>query len=57
MLKRILKDRAFTSSDETEEAMAKVWNDLIFDDRQSVFRTWMSRLSEVIENGGEYVHE
>jgi hypothetical protein len=57
ILKGILKDRELTSSDEIKEAIPNVWNDLTFHDVQSVFRNWMSRLSWVIENGGEYVHE
>jgi hypothetical protein len=56
-LKGILKDREFASTDEIERAMTKVWNDLTFDHVKSAFRNWMNRLSWVIENGGEYVHE
>jgi hypothetical protein len=44
-LKEILKDREFNSSDEIEEAIADAWNDLTFDDVQSVFQNWMSRLA------------
>jgi hypothetical protein len=57
MLKGILKDREFASSEEIEVAIAGVWNDLTSDDMQSVFPNWMSRLSWVIENGGEYIPE
>jgi uncharacterized protein YukE len=56
MLKEILKDREFVSSEEIE-AIADVWNGLTFDDVQGVFRNWMSRLTEVIENGGEHIPE
>jgi hypothetical protein len=54
MLKRILTDREFNSSDEIKEAEASAWNNLTFDDMQSVSHNWMSRLAEVINNGGEY---
>jgi hypothetical protein len=57
MLNEILKDREFPSSDEIEEGITNVWNNLIFNDVQSVLRNGMSRLSWVIENGGESVHE
>jgi hypothetical protein len=33
------------------------WNDLKFDEAQSVFHNWMNRLRWVIENGGEYITE
>jgi hypothetical protein len=31
MLKGVLKDRKFNSSDEIEEAIAKIWDELTFD--------------------------
>jgi hypothetical protein len=37
--------------------MAKLWNDLTFDDMQSVFQKWMSRFGAVIENRRGYIHE
>jgi hypothetical protein len=37
MLKGILKDREFHSHDEIEEAITMAWNDLTFDEVQSVF--------------------
>jgi histone-lysine N-methyltransferase SETMAR len=57
MLKEVLKDREFSSSDEIEEAITKVWDDLTFDQVQSVFHEWIRRLTWVIENGGEYIIE
>jgi hypothetical protein len=45
ILKRILKDQAFNSSDETEETTAPAWDDLIFDHLQGVFRNWMNYLA------------
>jgi hypothetical protein len=44
-------------SDEIEEAITKVWDKPTFDDMQSVFYNWTSRLAWVIENGGEYIIE
>jgi hypothetical protein len=55
--KGILKDREFTLTDEIEEATTIVWNALASDDVQSAFPNWMSRLSWVVENGREYVHQ
>jgi hypothetical protein len=45
MLGQILKDRKFSSSDEIEDSIAQVWNDLTFDDVQSVFRDWIRGLA------------
>jgi hypothetical protein len=57
MLKGILKHREFHSHDEIEEAITMAWNDLTFDEVQSVVHNWMNRLRQVIENGGEYITE
>jgi hypothetical protein len=43
MLKGILKDPRFHSHDEVEEAITMAWNDLTFDEVQSVF----SKLDEI----------
>jgi hypothetical protein len=45
MLKGILKDREFHSHDETEEMITMTWNDLTFDEVQSVFHNWINLLS------------
>jgi hypothetical protein len=59
MLKQILRDREFSSSYESEDAIAQAWNDVTFDDVQSVFRDWTRRLVWVAENenDGEYISE
>jgi hypothetical protein len=57
MLKGILKDHEFNSSDEIEEAITTVWDILTVDNVHSVLQNWMSRLAWAIENGGEYAHE
>jgi hypothetical protein len=57
MLKGIPRDWEFISSDEIEVVIADVWNCLTSDDVQIVFRNWMSRLTWVIENGGEDILE
>jgi hypothetical protein len=44
MLNGILNDREFHSHDEIEEVITMAWNDLTFDEVQSVFRNWMNRL-------------
>jgi hypothetical protein len=57
MLKWILRGREFSSSDEIEDAIAQGWNDLSFEDVQSVFQDWIRRLVWVAENDGEYIRE
>jgi hypothetical protein len=57
MLKQILREREFSSSDEIEDAVAQVWNGLPFDDVQSVFWNWIRRRAWVAESDGEYVSE
>jgi hypothetical protein len=57
MLKQILRNREFSSSDEIEDMIAQGWNDLTFDDAQSVFRNGARRLAWVAENDGEYISE
>jgi hypothetical protein len=54
MLKGILGDQEFNSSDEIVEAIARIWDDPTFDNVQRVFQNRMSRLASVIENRGEY---
>jgi histone-lysine N-methyltransferase SETMAR len=57
MVKEFLKGKAFTSSFDIQTALAKVWNDLTFEEVARVFQEWRRRLEWVIENGGEYYHE
>jgi histone-lysine N-methyltransferase SETMAR len=57
MLRQILRVREFSSSNEIENAIAQVWNDLTFDDVQSMFRDWSQRLAWVADNGGEHISE
>jgi hypothetical protein len=45
MSKPIVRDGEFSSSDEIEDAIAQIWNDLTFADFQSVFRDWTRRLA------------
>jgi hypothetical protein len=48
MLKRVLKDRDFHSSDRIEEMITKVWDGPTFDEVQSVFHNWMNRFAWII---------
>jgi hypothetical protein len=57
LLKGILKNRKFHSHEEIEEAITVAWNDLTFEDVQSIFYGWMRRLAWVIEHEGEYILE
>jgi hypothetical protein len=53
MLKGILRHRAFSLNDEIEEVTPSAWNDLPFDDVETFFRKWMSRLAWLIKKEGE----
>jgi hypothetical protein len=55
MLKRILKGYESNSSNEIEEAIMIVSDELIFDELQNVFHNWMSRFGWVIESEREYI--
>jgi hypothetical protein len=55
VLKGVLKDRGSNSSDDIEEAIARVWDELTFDEGQTVFHNWMGRLGWVIEDEREYI--
>jgi histone-lysine N-methyltransferase SETMAR len=57
MLKQVLRDREFSLSDEIEDAIAQAWNDLTFDDVQSVFQNWIRRVVWVAENDRQYINE
>jgi hypothetical protein len=57
MLKQTLRDREFSSSAETEDAIARVWNGLTFDDAQGMFRGWIRCVACVGESDGEYINE
>jgi hypothetical protein len=48
-----MKDREYHSHDKIEEAITVAWNDLTFEDVQSIFYHWMCRLAWVIENEGD----
>jgi hypothetical protein len=55
VLKEVLKDRQFNLSNEIEQVTAMVWDELTFDEVQSVFHKEMSRFAWVIENGRGYI--
>jgi hypothetical protein len=44
-LKEALKDREFNSSGEIEEMITNACDELTFNEVQSVFHNWMSRLT------------
>jgi hypothetical protein len=48
-----LQNREFNSSDEIEEVITKVWDELAFNQVQRVFHNWMDPLPWAVENGGE----
>jgi histone-lysine N-methyltransferase SETMAR len=55
LLKGIMNDRKFHSHQEIEEAMTVAWDDLSFEDVQSIFFDWTRPLAWVIEHDGEYI--
>jgi hypothetical protein len=57
MAKGNRKDREFHAVQDLHRHLTEIWNDLTFEDVQSVFLEWKIRLNEVIENGGEYYSE
>jgi hypothetical protein len=49
LLKGIMKDCEFHSSEEIEDAITVAWNYLTFEDVQSILYVWTRRLASVIE--------
>jgi hypothetical protein len=49
-----VKDRAFQRVEEILEAVTLLWNEVTFEQLQSVFLNWTERLEWVISNGGDY---
>jgi hypothetical protein len=48
ILKGVLEDGKFNSIDDVEDAIAKAWDDLTFDEVQNVFNNWMSHLHRLL---------
>jgi hypothetical protein len=57
LLKGILKDLVFSSSDEIEQAIPRIRDDLTFGNVQGVFQNRMSLMASVIEHGEEHAQE
>jgi hypothetical protein len=57
MAKGTMRDREFQTVQDILGRLTEIWNDLIFEDVQSVFLEWQIGLNWVIENGGEYYSE
>jgi arabinogalactan endo-1,4-beta-galactosidase len=57
VLKGILKNHRFHSSDAIKTVVPKVWDNLTFDDVQRVFHNWVNYSAWAIKNGGEYTLE
>jgi hypothetical protein len=57
MAKEKMKDREFHTVQDLCRRLTEIWNDLTFEDIQSVFLEWKIRLNWVTENGGEYYFE
>jgi hypothetical protein len=57
MLRQILRDGEFSSSDAIEDVIAQGRNGLTFEDVQSVPSDWIRRVAWVAENDGEHNSE
>jgi hypothetical protein len=57
MTKGKMKDRKFRTVQGLLGRLTEIWNDLTFEDVQSVFHEWQLRLNWVIQNSGEYYCE
>jgi hypothetical protein len=52
-----MKDREFHAVQDIRRRLTEIWNDLTFEDVQSVFLEWKIRVNWVIGNAGEYYSE
>jgi hypothetical protein len=57
MAKGTMRDGEFQTVQDILGRFAEIWNDLTFEDVQSMFLEWQIRLKWIIENGGEYYSE
>jgi hypothetical protein len=57
MAKEKMKDRKFRTVQDILRRLTEIWNDLPFEDVQSVFREWQIHLNWVMGNVGEYYFE
>jgi hypothetical protein len=57
MAKGKMKNREFHTIQDLRRRLTEIWNDLTFEDVQSVFLEWKIQLTWVTENGGEYSSE
>jgi histone-lysine N-methyltransferase SETMAR len=54
IFKQKIQDRVFDTTEEILMAIRNVWNEVTFEDLQSVFFDWIQRFEYVIEHQGEY---
>jgi hypothetical protein len=54
MAKEKMKDQEFRTVQDILRLVTETWNDLTFEDVQSVFHEWQIRPNWVMENGGDY---
>jgi hypothetical protein len=57
MEKEKIKNREFHIVQDILHYLTEIWNNLTFEDVQSMSREWQIRLNWVMENGGEYYFE
>jgi hypothetical protein len=57
MPKGKMKDREFHTVQDLRRRLTEIWNDLTFEDIQSMFLEREIRLNWIIENGGDYYSE
>jgi hypothetical protein len=57
MGKEIQRDQEFSWSDQIDDAITQVWNNLTFGEVQSMFSDCIRHLAWVTGNDGEYINE
>jgi hypothetical protein len=57
LLKENLKEQDLSISDEIIKVITTIWDDVTFEELQSVLSEWIRRVTGVIEHGGEYYSE
>jgi hypothetical protein len=57
MAKGKMTEWEFHTVQDIRRCLTEIWNDLAFEDVQSVFLEWKIRFNWVIEKGGEYYSE
>lgn len=55
--KNLLEEKEISSQDELINEINQLFNDISFEELQSIFDEWIERLKLVIMNNGEYINK